>query len=106
MKDSQILIFNKNNVVKAYDVENLSKILYYDSNYIIVNTDDDSGKCIVYSYANTSGVVVSYHDPIRRIAEFDSSLDKAIMLDGYLILFDKKINIFNKNFEKISEIEG
>lgn len=95
MKDNSIIFINKMEVENTFEIEGLAKILYCDSEHIVVNIDNDSSKCCIYSYGES----------LNLISEFKTTFEKATVIDDYLVLFDDKIHIFNRNFEKSEALD-
>lgn len=105
LKDEELIIFSKNDVEKKYKLDGVTRILYCDSRYVIVNIEGDDQKCCIFTYHDPSTPIFNYSDSLTLISEIDSVFEKAIMINDNLILINDKINIFNSDFKRIEVLD-
>lgn len=90
LKDSEIVTVSKNEIESSIHIENLQRILYANTEYMIL----DVGKTAVYK--------IGSQDPIHDLG---ISVVKATIIREHFVLFGDQIHIYNKKFEKIATLD-
>lgn len=92
VKEAALVFVSKSKVESTVKIPELTKILFADAEWIIVNTK----KTTVYSIKEEPCVV----------HEFDRLVNKAIMIDNHPVLFDKQqVHVFDKEFQEIETFD-
>ncbi|KAM0681745.1 hypothetical protein GINT2_000259 [Glugoides intestinalis] len=92
VKEASLVFVSKNNVESTVKIPELTKILFADSQWIILNTKRTA--------------IYNIKEEPHLVHEFDRLVHKAIIVDRHTVLFDKQVHIFDSEFEEIETLDS